>query len=239
MDFIQRLPKIELHAHLNGSLSNDALLKLLALKSNNRPIEPEFYKITSGESINLNECFLKFKYAHDLTTTREAIKLATSCMIADFAKENTIYLEIRSTPKENENLTRAGYLEAIVEAIQEAPASILVKLIASINRADGLNAARDNVKAAIEIKEKFPQILVGMDISGDPTKFTFEDFKPFLKEARLNGLKMALHCAEVTENFEDVKAILEFGPERIGHGTFIQESDKDNWKLLREKKTTG
>lgn len=38
-------------------------------------------------------------------------------MIEDFALENTIYLEIRSTPKSYDKLDKEKYLEAIINGI--------------------------------------------------------------------------------------------------------------------------
>uniref|UniRef100_A0A336M7M8 CSON013270 protein n=1 Tax=Culicoides sonorensis TaxID=179676 RepID=A0A336M7M8_CULSO len=93
MDFINALPKIELHAHLNGSLCNSTLLKLRKLKygdSEATDIEPAFYQILESDNLSLADCFLKFKYAHNLTDSWDALKLATECMIEDFAREKTL-----------------------------------------------------------------------------------------------------------------------------------------------------
>lgn len=99
---------------------------------------------------------------------------------------------------------------------------ILVKLIVSINRADGVEAAKENLATALKLKEKHPDIIKGLDLSGDPLKFTFKDFQPIFEDARANGLKTAIHCGEVTEKYEEVQDILEFAPDRLGHGTFIE-----------------
>lgn len=61
-----------------------------------------------------------------------------------------------------------------------------------------------------------------MDLSGDPLKYTFKDFAPVFTEARNAGLGIAIHGAEVTEKYEDIKDILDFGPDRLGHGTFVE-----------------
>lgn len=61
-----------------------------------------------------------------------------------------------------------------------------------------------------------------MDLSGDPLKYTFQDFAPVFTEARNAGLGIAIHGAEVTEKYEDIKDILDFGPDRLGHGTFVE-----------------
>lgn len=229
---------------MNGSLSNSALLKLHKLKygpDSESALDTDFYKILGNDSLTLSECFLKFKFAHNLTDTKEALKLATECMISDFAAENTIYLEIRTTPKENDHLSRLEYLEAIIEGIQDSEKKFpktLVKLIASINRADGVDAAWKNLEVALQLKNKYPDVVKGLDLSGDPLKYTFDDFKPIFEKARNNGLGIAIHCAESTEAIvlQDLEGILRFKPDRIGHGTFINESDTTNWQFLVDQK---
>ena len=73
--------------------------------------------------------------------------------------------------------------------------SILLKLLISINRKQGYKAAQDNIELAINCFKKYPQYIVGLDLSGDP--MTGSTFLELLKKARLAGLKIAAHCAEV------------------------------------------
>lgn len=146
-------------------------------------------------------------------------------MIEDFALENTIYLEIRSTPKQTSTLSKEEYLKAIIAGIvssQSIHRNILVKLITSVNRVDGPDAAKENLDVTLKLRKKYPEIIKGMDLSGDPLKYFFRDFAQVFTEARDEGLGIALHAAEVTEKYEDVKDILDFGPDRIGHGTFVE-----------------
>lgn len=98
----------------------------------------------------------------------------------------------------------------------------MVKLITSINRADGPYAAKENLDVTLKLREKYPEIIKGMDLSGDPLKYSFSDFVSVFSEARSAGLGIALHAAEVMEKYEDVRDILDFGPQRIGHGTFVE-----------------
>lgn len=105
---------------------------------------------------------------------------------------------------------------------QSAHENILVKLITSVNRADGPDAAKENLAVTLKLHKKYPEIIKGMDLSGDPLKYAFLDFAPVFTEARSEGLGIAIHAAEVMEKYEDVKDILDFGPDRIGHGTFVE-----------------
>ena len=72
--------------------------------------------------------------------------------------------------------------------------AIIVKLLISVNRKQGLKAAKENVQLAIEMSKEYRQI-VGIDLSGDPTKG--DAFIELLNQARNAGLKIAAHCAEV------------------------------------------
>lgn len=102
--------------------------------------------------------------------------------------------------------------------------NILVKLILSISRRESIQSADENVSIAIKYHKLYPDIICGVDLSGDPTCKSFEDFKNQLTRARDAGLRLALHCGEV-QNDSEIKSMLEYGMDRLGHGTFIS----GNW----------
>lgn len=79
-----------------------------------------------------------------------------------------------------------------------------------------------NFKLFSELRKKYPDIIKGIDLSGDPTKGKFADYRFIFEQARAEGFRIALHCAEV-KNDEEVRDMLEFmmPEDRIGHGTFI------------------
>jgi adenosine deaminase len=54
-------------------------------------------------------------------------------------------------------------------------------------------------------------------------KGNFADFQQIYNQARIEGFRLALHCAEVKNDFE-ILTMLEFmtSNDRIGHGTFIE-----------------
>lgn len=97
----------------------------------------------------------------------------------------------------------------------------MVKLLPSIDRSKGSDTAKDNIDVVIEMKKSFPDIVRGVDFSGSPTDGNFSDFKAILEKARSNGLQLALHCGEV-ENPLEISEMLQFGMDRLGHGTHIR-----------------
>lgn len=98
--------------------------------------------------------------------------------------------------------------------------NILVKLILSINRKESIESAEENVNLALKYHNLYPTIVCGIDLSGDPTCGNFNDFKHLLDRAKCNGMNLALHCGEI-DNQTEINEILEFGMNRLGHGTFI------------------
>ena len=105
---------------------------------------------------------------------------------------------------------------------QTASANIIVKLIISINRKEGLSAAKENLALILKFSKAHPDIVKGVDFSGDPNFGKFSDYRELLQEARGNGLKLALHCGEIDNQEEEIREMLEFGMNRLGHGTFIR-----------------
>lgn len=126
--FLRELPKVELHAHLNGSLCIDSIKELA---ENVYGQQTEEFKtmcerfITFEKGANLNDCFEKFGFVHELTSTRKGLQYATELAVRDFAKDNVMYLELRTTPKSNGNMSRRDYLEAVVESVKKLVISMI------------------------------------------------------------------------------------------------------------------
>lgn len=99
----------------------------------------------------------------------------------------------------------------------------MVKYLPSINISYGAKEAEENYKLFYEFREKYPDLICGMDLSGDPIKGKFTDVKKVFDQARVDGWKFAIHCAEALDENEILEK-LEFmaSGDRIGHGTFIE-----------------
>nr|BAC31744.1 unnamed protein product [Mus musculus] len=71
-DFYLQLPKVELHAHLNGSISSSTMKKLTAKKPHLN-VHGHMTMIDKGKKRTLQECFQMFQVIHQLTTSAEDI----------------------------------------------------------------------------------------------------------------------------------------------------------------------
>ncbi|XP_004927971.1 adenosine deaminase-like protein [Bombyx mori] len=243
--FCKELPKIELHAHLNGSLSQATMLQLqryyvdAGISDKTNTFLDEF-QIGAGDTRNLSECFQVFSIAHSLTSTSEALVMATELTLQEFQEDGCCYIELRSTPRDTQYITKKQYIDSIIRAMEKPSInlSIISKLIISINRASQLQEVEEIADIAIERHKIHPDTVVGIELSGNPAVGNFGDFIPALNRARQSGLKVTLHCGEVC-NPEEVLEMLNFKPERIGHGVCIHPKyggTEETWIALCQSK---
>jgi len=120
------------------------------------------------------------------------------------------------------------YVETVARAIEEAVVAadrrITVRLILSINRTSPLASIERIVALALAWK-KASTIVVGLDISGDPTRGNMHPILSLL-ESRVRGkIPVCIHAGEVM-NVAETEAILAYGPERLGHCCVLSESTR-------------
>eukprot|EP00252_Welwitschia_mirabilis_P011204 TRINITY_DN25227_c0_g1_i1.p1 TRINITY_DN25227_c0_g1~~TRINITY_DN25227_c0_g1_i1.p1 ORF type:complete len:380 (-),score=91.22 TRINITY_DN25227_c0_g1_i1:542-1681(-) len=256
-DWCHSIPKIELHAHLNGSVRNSTLLELARERSRKGEIVlSDFEDVILKDDRSLQECFKLFDLIHVLTTDHSTISRVAKEVVEDFAAENVIYLELRTTPKKNVSIgmSKRSYVDAVLNGIKEAEAvepifvpfeddiqntlanipqngrvktkQIYVRLLLSIDRRETLDGAMETVQLALDMKKSG---IVGIDLSGNPVVGKWDTFLPALHWARNHGIPITLHCGEVPNQIE-IQGMLDFHPERLGHVCFLEDSE---WKTLK------
>lgn len=234
--FYSELPKVELHAHLNGSISSNTMKKLMAKKPDLK-IHGEMTVIDKGKKRTLDECFQMFTIIHQLTTSPEDIVMVTKDVIKEFADDGVKYLELRSTPRTDNatGMTKKTYIESVLEGIRQSKEENLdidVRYLVAIDRRGGPSVAKETVKLAEEFFLSTDDIVLGVDLSGDPTAGKAKDFLEPLLEAKKAGLKLALHLSETPNQTKETQVLLDLLPDRIGHGTFLKSSEGGSLDLV-------
>ncbi|KAI5129379.1 adenosine deaminase-like protein isoform X1 [Manis pentadactyla] len=227
--FYSELPKVELHAHLNGSISSNTMKKLIAKKPGIK-IHEQMTMIDKQKKRTLEECFQMFQIIHQVTTSPEDILMVTKDVIKEFADDGVKYLELRSTPRRENatGMTTKTYVESVLEGIKQSKQENLdidVRYLIAIDRRGGPSVAKETVKLAEEFFLSTEDIVLGLDFSGDPTVGQAKDFLEPLLEAKKAGLKLALHLSEIPNQKKETQVLLDLLPDRIGHGTFLNSSE--------------
>ncbi|KAI8354551.1 hypothetical protein EDC96DRAFT_446928 [Choanephora cucurbitarum] len=220
IDFCKELPKIELHAHLNGSLSPATMRELVELKKDQKPELAEF-KIPT--SLTIQNFFPLFRFIYQLTDDEASVRIATRNIIREFAQDGVKYLELRTTPRCNAEtgMTKTSYLEAVVSVLEENRTDdIIVKLILSIDRRNTLEEAQETVDLALAFRSRG---VVGIDLCGDVEKGSFAELKPAFTRAQENQFPITLHFNEIEQNMVEGPTLLSINPNRLGHATLLDE----------------
>ncbi|KMS96732.1 hypothetical protein BVRB_8g200370 [Beta vulgaris subsp. vulgaris] len=257
------MPKVELHAHLNGSVRNSTLLEFAKeLGEKGIIVFSDVEHVVLKDDRSLTEVFKLFDLIHILTTDHATVTRITKEVVEDFAAENVVYLELRTTPKRNDSrgMTKRSYLEAVVEGLRRVDAVDIDFASTGVvlenkkkscymnNECDGISRKkiyvrlllsidrRETLEAAMETVKLALEMkdvgVVGIDLSGNPRVGEWTTFLPALKFAREQGLHVTLHCGEVP-NQEEIHRMLDFLPERIGHACCLEE---DAWRKLEMSK---
>ncbi|XP_017401839.1 adenosine deaminase-like protein isoform X1 [Cebus imitator] len=235
-DFYSELPKVELHAHLNGSISSNTMKKLIAQKPDLN-IHDQMTVINKGKKRTLEECFQMFQTIHQLTSSPEDILMVTKDVIKEFADDGVKYLELRSTPRRENatGMTKKIYVESILEGIKQSKQENLdidVRYLIAIDRRGGPLVAKETVKLAEEFFLSAEGTVLGLDLSGDPTVGQAKDFLEPLLEAKKAGLKLALHLSEIPKQNKETQILLDLLPDRIGHGTYLNSGEGGSLDLV-------
>eukprot|EP00092_Neocalanus_flemingeri_P021537 GFUD01023359.1.p1 GENE.GFUD01023359.1~~GFUD01023359.1.p1 ORF type:complete len:352 (+),score=103.59 GFUD01023359.1:57-1112(+) len=246
-NFFQQLPKVELHAHLNGSISPSTMGNLLELHRKNWPEEKMPLDcdtlIEKGKTGTFDDPFRMFAIIHTITDTPEAVRMAARDVIKEFDDDGVKYLELRSTPREVDGrMTKTEYCKSVLEEIlaaRDGGLGIKVKLLLAVDRRK-LDCLEETIELykVFRTSPRYENLLVGLDISGDPRMGDLLSVMGRLEAIRSEGIKLAIHLAEVF-NPEEIGAFLQFKPDRIGHGTCIHPSlggSQELWEQLQQVK---
>lgn len=181
--FLQNLPKAELHAHLNGSIPVGILQEMArgyagrktfdASKSD--VVERGIEQLLKGVELNeIDDFFGLFPAIYALTSDHVALALATRAVLESFLEGTSpqcTYIELRSTPRATEHMTRLEYVETVLNEIDDINSKnqrTVAALIICLDRRMDSNVARECLDIAIDMKN-IGRTIVGVDLCGDPT----------------------------------------------------------------------
>ena len=220
---LKKLKKCELHAHLFGSITQNQLLDLLKEKNFLEDFK-EFSEIR--KNINSIELIFGkiFKYLPKIIKTIDDLKKLIDLVFKNFIEDNVVYLEIRSSPKNIENLGYDKYFETIISKIKEYEKKIKVRYLVSINRSNKPDIYKNLISTIKKIKD-YKKYIIGIDLSGDPSKNYFSDYKEIFLEAKKENFKISIHTPEIKNRNYEIKNMINFKPDRFGHFLYFQEED--------------
>jgi adenosine deaminase len=220
----ESLPKVELHLHLDCSLSFQ-IVKELKPSITFKEYRQSF--IAPQKCRDLADYIERAVKGFELMQTQEQLRLVTLDLFRQLKEDNVIYAEIRFAPL----LHIAGGLspEQVVEAVNDAVGESIKKygvaagiILCTLRR----HSEAQSLKT-VELVKKYSQThIVGFDIAGNEAGFGTDKHVKAFQFANRNNIKCTAHAGEA-KGPESVWETLEmFHPVRIGHGVRSAEDDK-------------
>ncbi len=218
-DFINALPKVELHVHLVGSASLPTVLEL-ARRHADHGVP------TSEEALRAFYEFRDFPHfaevyfaVNGLVRDPEDVAALVTGAARDLAAQNVRYVELTVTPYSHvmAGMTMPAVTEALDIAARQVQDVIDVAYVFDIPAEFGSVAARNTIEHALGHP---PEKLVGFGIGGiEEARIGHEEAIRDAFRAAVNaGLHSVPHAGEMTGPETIWEAIRNLGAERIGHG---------------------
>ncbi|MDO4898440.1 MAG: adenosine deaminase [Rothia sp. (in: high G+C Gram-positive bacteria)] len=229
--WIQKLPKVSLHDHLDGGLRPETLIELAAKVGYRLPeTEPKalarwFYEAATSRSL---ERYLQtFSHTVAVMQTAENLRKVAYDHVLTLAADGVIYGEVRWAPE----LHTAGGLS--MEEAVEAVADGLMDGMEYIGQMGGrvlvnqiLCAMRQNNRATdvARLTVKYRQLgVVGFDLAGPEAGYPADQFSEAFELLAQNFVPVTLHAGEA-DGLESIRSALVAGRAlRLGHGVRITE----------------
>lgn len=226
-DFLEGLPKIVLHDHLDGALRPATIVELAAeqgyggLPTTNVAELAEWFD--QGMPGNSLETYLQtFAHTVALLQNEEAIRRVTREWVEDVAAEGVVYGEVRVAPEllTNGGLSMDRVVDAIVDELDGSGAAngVVARLICCAMRTE------DNSRTVARIvADRVGSSVVAFDLAGSERGGPALRHKEAIDLVHAAGGKVTLHAGEGDGVASIRQAAVDCGAHRLGHGVRIIE----------------
>ena len=225
LEEIKKIKKIELHLHLDGSMSIELASKLSGLDIN----EVRNKMCSKEKCYNLEEYLKSFNFPISLMQTKENLILTAKDLIKQLIADNVIYAEIRFAP--NFHTQKGLTLEEVVDSVLLGLKNSRVKtnLILCLMRG---SSKSENLKIIKLAKTYLKKGVGGVDLAGDEKRHKLNEYISLFKIIKKEKIPYTIHAGETDK--KDLIEVLKLNSSRIGHGVFAINDDY-LMKQIKEK----
>ena len=221
-------PKIELHVHLEGTISPHLAVKIAA--RNKIKLDPHLFS-ADGKSYP-SDNFLDFLKTFDDLSAIIRQPIDYYDMVYDYlracALASTLYVEMMYSPLHAEKMTgipSKEHVAAISDAIRRAEADfgIMARIIVTGVRHFGVESCEMVATQAIKNASAY---VTGFGLGGDEINFPAPLFQKTYQIAKEEGLGLTIHAGEFGSAESILAAIASCQVSRIGHGVNAIKSER-------------
>lgn len=254
-DFVQRIPKTEIHVHLDGSLRLETLHELLqAVPAKARRVQEEMIAATYDQRLDLAKCspealarvvqvgdrvscleeyLIPFSVTGLVMQTEENLRRISREIVLDNAVQNVRYLEVRFAPllHVEGGLQLPQVIESVLGGLrdgeQEAQTPIQANLIVC-----GMRQDIEGTKVAAEMACAYKsEGVVAFDIAGPEAGYPPDKHKEAFQIIQAHVIPVTVHAGEGYGPRSIRQALFDCNARRLGHGTRVYQ-DGDLFRYI-------
>lgn len=218
------LPKVELHCHLDGSLSREFVEARLGRTVNQKELQVE------ESCTSLAEYLEKFSLPGLCLMDEKGLEDAGYDVLKGMSKENVLYAEIRFAPllSETADMNCRKVIEALLKGLERGKKEFCIDF-GVITCAMRHHSQEENFRMLKTAREYLGCGVCAADLAGAEAAYPMNEFMELFRNARKLEMPFTIHAGECgsVQNIIDAVAA---GAGRIGHGIAM----KGHYHLQRE-----
>lgn len=226
-DLLHRLPKTDLHVHLDGSLRAETLIELAREYRQPLPAgDPESLRehMYVRDARNLVDYLARFDITLSVLQTADALDRVAYELAEDAACENVRYMEVRYSPvlSTREGLGLHEVVEATLQGLRRAAHDfgIRTNVIICALRQMSPETSVELARVAADFKDRG---VVAFDLAGPEYDHPPKKHEAAFRVAAHANLGVTVHAGEAFGPGSIRQALHDCGANRIGHGTRLYE----------------
>lgn len=212
------VPKIDLHCHLDGSLSPAFVRERLESAISDSALQ------VSDDCSNLTEYLEKFSLPLACMQDEAGLRGAGYDIIRSAAEENVRYIEVRFAPQlcTQQGLSVERVIEAVLQGLEAGQREFQVEsqVIVCAMRHLSDEANLDMLRQA---RNFLGQGVCAVDLAGDESQYPAQMFQTLFMDVKRLGFPFVMHAGECG-SVQNVRDAIGYGARRIGHGIAMQDA---------------
>jgi adenosine deaminase len=229
LEVIEKLPKTDLHVHLDGSLRLGTILELADKQRVELPAHDED-GLRAAMNLGRNcGSLVEYLKAFDVTLrvmqTEGALERIAYELAEDAARENVRYMEVRYAPMlhTRRGLKLTSVVEAVLSGLRAAQTDLRIEsniIICGIRNVSP-ESSLEMAELAVAYKNRG---VVGFDLAGAEYDHPAKHHKNAFQLVRDNNINVTIHAGEAYGPESIAQALHVCGAHRIGHGCRLREN---------------
>ncbi|HEX6558717.1 MAG TPA: adenosine deaminase [Longimicrobiales bacterium] len=226
-DLLEKLPKTDLHVHLDGSLRPETMIELARAYGKTMPTwDPEELRdhMHVQDARNLVDYLARFDTTLSVMQTAEALERIAYELAEDAARENVRYMEVRYSPVLNimEGLTLVDAVDAPLRGLARAEQDFGIRTAVIICGLRNMspNTSMDLAELTVDHRDRG---VVAFDLAGAEYNYPAKKHREAFYKVVNANIAATIHAGEAYGPESIHQALHYCNANRIGHGTRLFE----------------